>query len=49
MSQEEGQTDTANALAADATYRQALADLAQARANLGRTSIRSPVNGYVPI
>jgi RND family efflux transporter MFP subunit len=46
-SQEERQTFTANALAAEATYRQASATLAQARANLGRTSIRSPVNGYV--
>jgi multidrug resistance efflux pump len=46
-SQEERQTYLANAAAADATYRKALADLAQARVNLERTSIHSPVNGYV--
>jgi RND family efflux transporter MFP subunit len=46
-SQEEKQTYNANGIAADATYRQALAHLAQARVNLGRTSIRSPVDGFV--
>jgi RND family efflux transporter MFP subunit len=46
-SQEEKQTYIANAITAEATYRQAIANLAQARVNLGRTSIRSPVNGYV--
>lgn len=46
-SQEEKQTYTSNAIAADATLRKAVADLAQARVNLGRTSILSPVNGYV--
>jgi multidrug resistance efflux pump len=46
-SEEQRQTYTANAIVAEATHRQALANLAQARVNLGRTSIRSPVNGYV--
>jgi multidrug resistance efflux pump len=46
-SQEEQQTYTSQAVAAEATYRQATADLAQARVNLLRTEIRSPVNGYV--
>ncbi len=35
------------ALAAQATYQQATANLNQARVNLERTQIRSPVNGYV--
>ena len=46
-SQEERQTYTANATAAEATSRKVLAELAQARVNLERTSMRSPVNGYV--
>jgi RND family efflux transporter MFP subunit len=46
-SEEQRETFTTTAVAAEATYRQALANLAQARVNLGRTSIRSPVNGYV--
>jgi multidrug resistance efflux pump len=46
-SEEQRETFTATAIAAEATYRQALGSLAQARVNLGRTSIRSPVNGYV--
>jgi multidrug resistance efflux pump len=46
-SEEQRQTYTTSAIAAEATYRQVLANLAQARVNLGRTSIRSPVNGYV--
>jgi multidrug resistance efflux pump len=46
-SEEQRESFTATALIAEATYRQALANLAQARVNLGRTSIRSPVNGYV--
>lgn len=46
-SEEQRETFTTTALAAEATYRQALANLAQARVNLGRTSVRSPVNGYV--
>lgn len=44
---EERQTFTSTALAAQATYQQALANLNQARVNLERTQIRSPVNGYV--
>jgi RND family efflux transporter MFP subunit len=46
-SDEQRETFTATALAAEATTRHALANLAQARVNLGRTSIRSPVNGYI--
>jgi multidrug resistance efflux pump len=46
-SREEQQTYSANAVATDASYRNALANLAQARVNLARTSIRSPVNGFV--
>jgi multidrug resistance efflux pump len=46
-SEEQRKTFTATALAAEATYRQALANLALARVNLGRTSVRSPVDGYV--
>jgi multidrug resistance efflux pump len=44
---EEKQTYASNAIAAQATYQQAVARLAQARVNLQRTEIRSPVNGYV--
>jgi multidrug resistance efflux pump len=46
-SQEEKQTFASDAEAANATYQQAVANLAHARTDLGRTSIRSPVNGYV--
>ena len=46
-SQEEKQTYATNAVAAQASYRQALASLAHARVNLERATIRSPVNGYV--
>lgn len=46
-SEEQRESYSAAALAAKANYRQALAKLTQARVNLGRTSIRSPVNGYV--
>jgi RND family efflux transporter MFP subunit len=46
-SEEEKQTFRSNAIAAMATQRQAVANLAQARVNLERTTIRSPVNGYV--
>jgi multidrug resistance efflux pump len=46
-SQEQRESYSAAALAASANYRQSLAKLTQARVNLGRTSIRSPVNGYV--
>jgi RND family efflux transporter MFP subunit len=41
------QTYESNAIAAQATYQQAVANLNQARVNLRRTEIRSPVNGYV--
>jgi multidrug resistance efflux pump len=44
---EEKQTFETNALAAQAQYQQALANLDQARVNLQRTEIRSPVNGWV--
>jgi len=44
---EEKQTYASNAIAAQATYQQALARLNQARVNLQRTEIHSPVNGYV--
>jgi multidrug resistance efflux pump len=44
---EEKQTFIANALATNAQTEQAQANLDQARVNLERTQIRSPVNGYV--
>src|SRR5262249_42969983 len=43
---EEQQTYASRAVAAQAAYRQALANLEQARVNLKRTHIYSPVNGY---
>ncbi|MEA2770042.1 MAG: hypothetical protein QOD93_3004, partial [Acetobacteraceae bacterium] len=46
-SEEEKQTYASNAQAAEALYRQAVANLAHARVDLQRTSIRSPVNGHV--
>jgi multidrug resistance efflux pump len=46
-SEEEKQTYASNALAAAAVQQLAGANLAHARVNLQRTSIRSPVNGYV--
>jgi RND family efflux transporter MFP subunit len=46
-SEEEKQTYRSRAAAAVAARRQAAANLAQARVNLERTTIRSPVNGYV--
>ena len=46
-SEEEKQTYQSAAVAATAAERQAIANLAQARVNLQRTTIRSPVNGYV--
>jgi len=46
-SEEEKQTYQTTAVAAAATSRQAVANLAQARVNLQRATIRSPVNGYV--
>ncbi len=44
---EEQQTFRSNAAAASAAQRQAVAVLARARVNLERTTIRSPVDGYV--
>ncbi len=44
---EEQQTYNTQAVAAQAQYQQALANLDQARVNLQRTVIRSPVNGWV--
>ena len=47
VSVEDQQIHEANAVAARAQHQQALANLAQARVNLERTQIRSPVNGWV--
>jgi len=47
VSVEQQETYKATALAAQASYEQAVANLAQAKVNLERTNIRSPVNGYV--
>jgi multidrug resistance efflux pump len=44
---EEKQTYESNALVAQASYQQAVSNLDQARVNLERTRIRSPVDGYV--
>ena len=44
---EEKQTFESTALAARAQYQQAVANLDQAKVNLQRTEIRSPVNGWV--
>jgi multidrug resistance efflux pump len=44
---EERQTYASNAVAVQAQYQQAVAKLEQARVNLQRTEIRSPVNGWV--
>src|SRR5438477_6352895 len=44
---EEKQTFASSALASQAQYQRAQANLDQARVNLERTEIRSPVNGYV--
>jgi multidrug resistance efflux pump len=46
-SEEEKQTYSSSARVAEASYQQAVANLAHARVNLTRTSIHSPVNGYV--
>src|SRR5262249_34548140 len=46
-SEEEKQTFASNALSTLAQHQQALANLDQARVNLERTRIISPVNGYV--
>ena len=47
VTKEEKQTYESNAIADQATYQQVVANLNQARVNLQRTEIRSPVNGYV--
>jgi RND family efflux transporter MFP subunit len=47
VTREEQQTYATNALAAQAQYQQAEANLNQAKVNLERTEIRSPVNGRV--
>jgi multidrug resistance efflux pump len=47
VTQEEQQTYASSALAAQAAYHQALANLDHAQVNLERTKIYSPVNGYV--
>ena len=44
---EEKQTFASTAVAVQAQYQQAVAKLEQARVNLQRTEIRSPVNGWV--
>ena len=44
---EDRQTFESNALVTQAQYQQAVANLDQARVNLDRTQIRSPVNGWV--
>jgi multidrug resistance efflux pump len=44
---EEQQTYATTAVATQAQYQQALANLDQARVNLERTEVRSPVNGWV--
>jgi multidrug resistance efflux pump len=44
---EEKETFASNAVVAQAQYQQAVANLKQARVNLERTEIRSPVNGWV--
>jgi multidrug resistance efflux pump len=46
-SEEEKQSYASNAQATEATYQQAIANLSQARVNLQRTRIYSPINGYV--
>ncbi len=46
-SPEEKQTYAGTALVAQAEYAAALAQLSQAKVNLERTRVRSPVNGYV--
>jgi multidrug resistance efflux pump len=47
VTQEERQTYISQAATAEASYQSALANLAQARVNYQRTSVRSPVNGFV--
>ncbi len=47
ISEEEKQTYSSNASQAQSAYGAALAALSQARINLERTKVKSPVNGYV--
>ena len=47
VTMEERQTYISQAANAEASYQSALANLDQARVNFKRTSVRSPVNGYV--
>jgi multidrug efflux pump subunit AcrA (membrane-fusion protein) len=47
VTEEERQTFVSQAATAEANYQSALANLEQARINLKRTEVRSPVNGYV--
>jgi RND family efflux transporter MFP subunit len=47
VSAEERNTSRSNAQVAEASYQSALATRDQAKVNLERTTIRSPVNGYV--
>jgi multidrug resistance efflux pump len=47
VAEEQQQTYEANAIVAQAKHQVALAHLDQAQANLARTELRSPVNGYV--
>jgi multidrug resistance efflux pump len=47
VTKEEKQTYESNAVVSQAQYQQAQANLDQARVNLERTEIRSPVNGWV--
>jgi RND family efflux transporter MFP subunit len=47
VTKEEKQTYESESIADQALYQQAVANLNQARVNLKRTEIRSPVNGYV--
>ena len=47
VTMEERQTYISQAATAEANYQAALANLDQARINLRRTEVRSPVNGYI--
>src|ERR1700689_4238859 len=47
VTMEERQTYISQAATAEANYQAALANLDQARINLNRTQVRSPVNGYI--
>jgi multidrug resistance efflux pump len=47
VTMEERQTYISQAATAQANYQSALANLEQARINLKRTEVRSPVNGYI--